>query len=90
MEYAAQHSAEVGLTTAADRLDSVGAKTPDDGDLGEAAAVVASIVATFTEAAASLVTEAKVLALGIRVASTDMAQTDAEQAVDFIQVGQRR
>ena len=85
LEYASQHAAELQIVAAADALDAVGSAMPG-GDYGEAGAVIATIMGTFTEAAAQLVTEAKVMALGVRVATGEMAGTDTEQALDFMRV----
>jgi len=45
------------------------------------------LLAGLTETAARLVAEGKVLGLGIRVASTGLEATDAEQALRFVEVG---
>lgn len=85
-EFSALRDAVTGIAGAASDLDSVGADVPE-GDFGEAAALVTNLMAAYTEVAAQLVTEGKVLALGVRVASGAMSATDLEQAVDFMQIG---
>lgn len=88
MTYAAQSGAEIGIAAASDELDAVGAQMPD-GDYGEAGAVVATIMGVFADTAAQLVTEAKVISLGVRIATGYMSATDAQQAVDYVQVDRR-
>lgn len=85
-DFGALHGAEVSIAGAASDLDGVGADVPG-GDFGEAAALVANLLAAYTEVAAQLVTEAKILALGVRVASGGMSTSDLEQAVDFMEIG---
>ncbi|CAI9416565.1 hypothetical protein [Nocardioides sp. T2.26MG-1] len=85
-DYGALRSAEVALASAAADLDAVGALVPS-GDQGEADGLVAVLLAVLTETAARLVTEGKVLGLGIRVASAEIETADAEQALRFVEVG---
>ena len=85
-DYGALRGAETALASAAADLDGAGALVPA-GDHGEAAALVAVLLATLSETAARLVTEGKVLGLGIRVASGEVETTDADQALRFVEVG---
>ena len=85
-DYAALRAAEGALASTAADLDAVGALVPT-GDHGEAEGLVTVLLAVLTETAARLVTEGKVLGLGIRVASAEVEATDAEQAMRFVEVG---
>lgn len=85
LDHAAVRDAAAGLLTAAEALDAAGADLPW-GDFGEAGALIATLSAAYTEAAARLVTEATVVALTARVAGDDLTRTDAEQA-DLFRIG---
>lgn len=85
-DYGALRAAEVAIASAAAELDAAGGVIPT-GDLGEAEGLVAVLLTGFTETAARLVAEGKVLGLGIRVASAEVESTDAEQALRFVEVG---
>lgn len=87
-DHGALRSAEAALVSTASDLDAVGASVPA-GDLADAQAVVAVLLAGLMETSARLVAEGKVLGLGIRVASAGLAATDAEQALRFVEVGHR-
>lgn len=84
-DHSALRDAEAALVSAAAGLDATGASVPA-GDLAEAQAVVAVVMACLMETSARLVAEAKVLGLGIRVASAGLEATDAEQALRFVEV----
>jgi hypothetical protein len=84
-DYDALRGAQVALASAAAELDAAG-RAPS-GDHGEAAGLLAVLVAALSESAARLVAEGKVLGLGVRVAATGLAATDAEQALRFVEVG---
>lgn len=87
-DHRALRDAEAALVSAAADLDAAGVSVPA-GDLAEAQAVVAVLLAGLMETSARLVGEGKVLGLGIRVASAGLAATDAEQALRFVEVGHR-
>ncbi len=87
-DHSALRGAEAALVSAASDLDAVGVSVPG-GDLADAQAVVAVLLAGLMETSARLVAEGKVLGLGIRVASAGLAATDAEQALRFVEVGHR-
>lgn len=87
-DHSALRDAEAALVSAATDLDAVGGSVPA-GDLADAQAVIAVLLAGLMETSARLVAEGKVLGLGIRVASAGLAATDAEQALRFVEVGHR-
>ncbi|WP_296604443.1 hypothetical protein [Nocardioides sp.] len=87
-DHSALRAAEAALASAASELDAVGASVPA-GDLADARAVIAVLLASLMETSARLVAEGRALGLGIRVASAGLAATDAEQALRLVEVARR-
>lgn len=77
------HHARMGLYASADALDALAARTPGDGDFGDAATVLSVIMGSQLEVGSLLAAEAGWLATAVGKCRDDAEFTDANQALGF-------
>jgi hypothetical protein len=87
VDYAALGRAATELTGVGGALDATGGGAPTGGNSGDAAALIAQLLAIFADAAAIIMAETSVVASAVEVCSSGLASTDAEQAVTILTTG---
>lgn len=86
VDRAALADASERLVAAGEAFDSQGASHVG-GDFGAAAALVNLVLAAHADAASRVAGEAQVIAWAISLAVSDLEMTDAQQAIDIVDIG---
>ena len=87
VDYAALAHAATVLADAGETLDGCGATTPPEADQGDAAALVAAMLAAFTDTAAQVVAETSIIGAAVEACASGLASSDADQAVAVLTAG---
>lgn len=87
VDYAALERTAHALADAGETLDGCGDTTPPGADQGDAAALVAAMLAAFTDTAAQVVAESSIIGAAVEACASGLASTDADQAVAVLTAG---